>query len=118
MSKLFSALLICLYGAIALAAQNGASYGTNATRISMEKSPLPDSRQMEKELQQLDWKRFRSVLEAIPRLKAEVEAYGPAGWQFVQANYRYYRWRKLIDKLDAGQLRHLNELIQANKTAG
>jgi hypothetical protein len=73
---------------------------------------------MEKELQRLPWKQFKSVIESIPKLKADVDAYGPAGWQFVKANYAKYRWRKNIDKLDATQKKQLAELIRRAKRSG
>ena len=74
--------------------------------------PEPDSRQMEKDLQQLPWKQARSIIESVPKLKASVDAYGPLGWQFVEANYQHYRWKKNIDKLDAAKRRDLAELIR------
>ncbi|MFZ4537502.1 hypothetical protein, partial [Propionivibrio sp.] len=74
-----------------------------------------DSRIMEKDLQRLPWKQFRSVIESVPQLKAGVEAYGPIGWQFVQANYGTYGWKKHIDKLDDTQKKRLAELIHAAK---
>ncbi len=76
---------------------------------------LASSAQMEKDLQRLDWRQFRSVVEAIPKLKADVEAYGPAGWEFVRANYRSYRWKKNIDRLDASQKEELAALIEKAK---
>ena len=75
----------------------------------------PDSARLEKELQQLDWKQFKSAVEAIPKLKADVDAYGPLGWQYVEANYKTYGWKKSIDKLDDAQKKQLAELIQAAK---
>ena len=70
---------------------------------------------MEKELQSLPWKQFRAIIESIPKMKADVEAYGPIGWQFVQANYQSYGWKKNIDKLDETQKKRLAELIQIAK---
>ena len=70
-----------------------------------------DSVQLEQALQRLDWPQFKSVVEAIPKLKADIDAYGPMGWQIVEANYRTYGWRKNIDKLDEGQKRQLAALI-------
>lgn len=79
-------------------------------------SPLPDSQRMEIDLQNLPWPQFKSVVEAIPKLKADIEAYGSFGWQFVQANYTRYGWKKKIDRLDEHQKRLLSELIaQAHK---
>ena len=78
---------------------------------------VPDSRQMEKDLQRLPWKQLRSIIESVPKLRAGVEAYGPIGWQFVQANYKRYGWKKNIDKLDGTQKAQLAELIQNAKNA-
>ena len=76
------------------------------------------SSQMEKDLQQLKWKQFRSVIEAVPKMKADVDAYGPLGWQYVQANYTTYGWKKNIDRLDDEQKRQLAELIQRARQHG
>jgi hypothetical protein len=76
-----------------------------------------DARKMEKDLQQLPWKRFRSVVEAVPKMKASIEAFGPIGWQFVQTNYTTYGWKRNIDKLDDAQKKRLAELIQTAKDA-
>lgn len=75
----------------------------------------PDSAQMEKALQHLPWKRFRSIVESIPALKSGIDAYGPIGWQIVQANYTTYPWKKSIDKLDDVQKRRLIEAIRNAK---
>lgn len=72
-----------------------------------------DNRQIEKDLQGLTWKQFRSVVESIPKLKADIEAYGPLGWQYVQKNYKTHGWRKNVGKLDETQKRQLVELIEA-----
>ncbi len=72
---------------------------------------------MEKDLQQLPWKQFRSVIVAIPKMKAAIDAYGPGGWQFVRENYANYGWKKHIDKLDASQKRQLADLIKAARGA-
>lgn len=74
-----------------------------------------ESGRLEKELQQLEWPQFRAVVEAVPKLKADVDAYGPLGWQYVQARYRTYRWKKNIDKLDPEQREQLAELIRKTK---
>jgi hypothetical protein len=76
-----------------------------------------DSKQMEADLQRLPWKQFRSVIEAVPKMRAQVEAYGTIGWQIVQANYTRYHWQKNIDKLDEVQKKQLVELIRAAKAA-
>jgi hypothetical protein len=78
---------------------------------------VPDSKQIEKELQRLPWPQFRTVIEGIPKLKAEIEAYGPMGWQFVQANYKTHGWKKNVDRLDDAQKRQLAALIRSTKAA-
>jgi hypothetical protein len=75
----------------------------------------PDSKQMEKDLQGLPWPKFRAIVEAVPKLRAGVEAYGTAGWQIVQANYTRYHWQKNIDRLDDEQKQQLADLIRAAK---
>ena len=75
----------------------------------------PDSRQIEKALQHLPWKPFRSIVESIPALKSGIDAYGPMGWKIVQANYTTYPWKKNIDKLDELQKKRLIESIQNAK---
>lgn len=79
---------------------------------------LPDSLKLEKELQSLSWPRFRSVVEAVPKLKAEVDRHGQFGWQYVRANYRTHPWKKNIDRLDPDQRRQLAVLIQRAKGTG
>ncbi len=78
-------------------------------------SSIPDSKTMEGDLQRLPWKQFRSVVEAVPKLKADVEAYGTFGWKYVMANYTTYGWKKNIDKLDDVQKKQLATLIQKAK---
>lgn len=80
-------------------------------------APAPDSARMEKDLQRLSWDQFKSVISAVPTLKADVEAYGPAGWNFVKTRYKTHAWKKNIDKLDAEQKRRLHELIERSRTA-
>ena len=89
---------------------------TTAPRASA-RSREPDSAQMEKDLQRLPWTKFRAIIESVPKLKADVDAYGPLGWQYVQANYARYGWRKNIDKLDAVQKKQLAGLIQKAKNS-
>ena len=67
---------------------------------------------LEKSLQNLSWKQFRSIIEAVPKLKADVEAYGAFGWQYVQANYTTYGWKRNIDRLDDAQKQLLSDLIR------
>jgi len=74
----------------------------------------PDSRQLERELQRMPWPQFRSIIESIPKLKADIEVHGQLGWAYVQANYKTHRWHKNIDKLDAMQRQQLLELMQAS----
>ena len=91
---------------------------TLALSTSMVKAaPAPDSLQLEKELQSLNWVQFKSVIEAIPEIRREVEKYGPLGWEYVKTNYRSHGWKKNIDRLDAAQKQRLTQLIQrARKT--
>lgn len=77
----------------------------------------PDSKQLEAELQGLPWKQFRSVIEAVPKLKADVEQYGSAGWTYVKASYKTYGWRKNIDRLSPEQKNRLAESIVRAKAA-
>ena len=79
---------------------------------------IPDSRQLEKGLQSLSWKQFKSVVEAIPPIKAEVDKYGALGWQFVQQSYRTYSWKGIIDRLEVSQKHELARLIERAKNAG
>ena len=104
--KVYAAILVAALGAGSadLLAAEAAPAGT---------APAIDSAQLEKALQHLNWPQFKSVVEAIPKLKADVDAYGPMGWQIVEANYRTYGWKKSIDKLDEGQKRQLAALIRA-----
>lgn len=84
-----------------------------ALSISMvAAAPLPDSRQLERELQNLNWGQFRSVVEAIPEIRHEVEKYGPLGWEYVKTNYRSHAWKKNIDRLNNGEKQRLALLIQ------
>ncbi len=81
------------------------------------KGALPNSLQIEKDLQRLSWNQFRFVIESIPELRAEVDAYGPFGWQYVQSKYPTHGWRKNVDRLDPAEKRRLVKLIQvARKT--
>ena len=73
---------------------------------------IPDSKQLEGELQRLDWKQFRAVVESVPKLKAGVDAYGALGWDYVRQRYATYGWQKKIDKLDATEKLQLAGLIR------
>ena len=115
MPRLIYILIACLWTSPAFPVVHVAAK-KNAT-ISEERI-IPGSQQLEKSLQELNWKQFRAVIEEVPKLKADVEAYGPAGWNFVKANYTTYKWRRQINKLDAEQKLHLDALIKAaNKTS-
>ena len=108
---LFTAL--CLAGPVA-AKSRTPNHKPKATATATA-TAVPDSRQMEKDLQQLDWPHFRQVIESVPKLKASVDAYGPLGWKYVEARYQTYPWQKNIDRLDDGQKRHLADLIREAK---
>jgi len=76
-----------------------------------------DSQQMERDLQRLPWPQFRQVIESIPKMKADVEAYGPIGWSYVQQSYKTHGWKKNIDKLSEDHQKQLAELIRTAKAA-
>ena len=113
MPKLILSLLVCFWAASAFAANPHAPAPTYVAAPATKSQP--DSRKMQKDLQQLNWKQFRSVLVAIPKMKAEVDAYGPLGWQYIRENYTTYGWKKSIDRLDDTQKQRLAELIQNAK---
>lgn len=71
-----------------------------------------EAERLEKSLQGLNWEQFRTVVNSIPKLKADVDAYGSFGWEFVKANYQQHKWRKNILKMDAGQRKQLDQLIR------
>ena len=97
---------------LALSATTGIAHATSEmTSGNSPENHAPDSLSMEKDLQNLSWPQFKSVVEAIPKLKADIEAYGAFGWQFVQSNYTRYAWKKKIDRLDENQKKLLGELI-------
>ncbi len=72
----------------------------------------PDSATLEKELQRLPWVKFRAIIEGVPKLKADVDRYGPTGWKFVEVNYQSYGWKKNINKLDDKQRSLLVQLLR------
>lgn len=74
--------------------------------------PAGESARLEKELQSLPWEQFKAVISAVPKMRAEVEAYGPMGWDFVKTHYRTHAWKRNIDKLDPAQRQQLNDLIR------
>jgi len=53
----------------------------------------------------------------VPKLKADVDAYGEFGWQYVQMNYKTYKWKRNIDKLDDEQKHQLTRLIRSAQQA-
>lgn len=73
---------------------------------------VPDSVELEQRLQALDWRAFRAVVEAVPKLKRSVDAYGVLGWEYVRMNYQSYAWRKPIGRLDDSQKIALGDLIE------
>lgn len=96
MKKLIVTLVACLLATFAHAA-DVAGY---------------DSARMEKDLQRLPWSQFKAVISAVPKMKTDIESYGPMGWDFVKTHYQTYAWRKNIGKLDPNQQRQLQELIR------
>jgi len=102
-------LLLTLCPGFALAAEGAPAAVTVATSAF-------DSKAMEKELQRLTWPQFKSVVEAIPKLKADIEAYGEAGWKLVRTNYMIYGWKRNIDRLDEDQKKELAALIAKAKS--
>jgi hypothetical protein len=114
MKSAFLSLLTCFCLATAFATTPSAP---PTKKAATSRSALPDAQQMEKDLQQLNWSQFRSVIESVPKMKADVEVYGPAGWKYVEARYATYPWKKNIDKLDDAQKRQLADLIRRAKTS-
>lgn len=103
--RLLCALVVCC-------ATAGASAADDAAPVAAATAVAAESLRLEGELQHLAWPQFRSVIEAIPQMKADVEAYGPIGWKYVEANYRTHRWRKNIGRLDAARRDQLEALIR------
>jgi hypothetical protein len=107
------ALLLGLWMTPVLPAQSGPVAPAQKASAAQNRAPaVLDSKQLEKELQALPWPQFRKVIESIPKLKADVEAYGSAGWQFVKAKYPTHAWKKNIDRLNDEEKRQLAKLIQ------
>lgn len=117
MKFLFLLILPILLGlnVVALPAL-AASTANTARRPAVAETAKTDSQQMSRDLQSLPWQSFRKVVEAVPKLSAGVNAYGPAGWEFVKANYTRYNWTKQINKLDASQKTQLADLIRKART--
>ena len=114
--KISTLFLLLFLSALALPtlAQSSAD---SANVQSVAGSDNVDSRQMSTDLPHLPWKPFKAIIEAVPKLASDVNAYGPLGWQFVKENYKTYDWKKKIDKLDAVQKKQLAELIKNAKAA-
>lgn len=113
--SLLIVLLICLpvvgYSVSALSATTQPVRTQPGSSVPARKA-VPDSRQLEKDLQSLNWRQFKAVVEAIPPIKAEVDRYGPLGWQYVQQHYKTYPWKKPIDRLENWQKQELARLIE------
>lgn len=105
----------CLWLTAAAAAHAEAGVTDPAQPAAAKAAParrVPDSVELEQQLQALDWGTFRSVIEAVPKLRQSVDAYGQFGWEYVRLNYQRYPWRKPIDRLDDTQKIALGELIE------
>ena len=76
---------------------------------------LPVSVQLEHDLQSLSWPQFRAVVEGVPKLKADVDAFGTLGWEYVRLHYTTYRWQRNIERLDADQRGRLTVAIREAK---
>lgn len=105
-----------IVGILLLLLCSGASIGAEVRpakpAVAATKIVVPDSKLLEQDLQRLNWKQFRWVVESVPKLKAGVDAYGPMGWRYVQSRYATYPWKNSIDRLDAAEKLHLVELIR------
>jgi hypothetical protein len=115
----FLCCLACLLplGAGAVDLPNeAAGAGAPAEAVAVLPADLPDPVVLEAALQRLDWPSFRHVIESVPKLRADVDAYGAFGWEYVKSHYTTYGWRKNIGRLKDDQKRQLAELIrQAQK---
>jgi hypothetical protein len=114
MQKLVYVFLAVLWAAPALCAD---APPADRRTVVPPKSAVLDNKQMESDLQRLPWKQFRSVIEAVPKMKADVDAYGPAGWKYIEGRYKTHGWKKGIDKLDPDQKQRLADLIRAAKNS-
>jgi len=115
LARLVSLLLAILWSATAVGS-DAPPFRDDKPTVAIQQ-PVPDSKQLESELQHLPWDKFRLVIESVPKLKADVEAYGPAGWRYVETRYRTYGWKKGIDKLDDNEKRLLADRIKQARTA-
>lgn len=108
-------LQLCLCGLVLSARAESlgdTTADTGTGQVAAQPEGAPDSQQMSRDLQSLPWKPFKAIIQSIPKLAADVDAYGPLGWQFVRENYTTYNWKKKIDKLDAEQKKQLADLIR------
>ena len=85
---------------------------TAAVDSSIVSEQGSDPLRLEGALQALPWPQFRKVVESIPKLRAEVDAYGAFGWEFVKRRYTTHRWEKSIRKLDDEERKTLGDLIE------
>lgn len=83
---------------------------SEASPGSQEVEPI-SSKFLEQQIQSLNWEQFKHVVHAVPKLRAEVDAYGPLGWQYVERNYRRYAWSRSINKMEAERRQELQGLI-------
>lgn len=67
---------------------------------------------LEHQLQSLPWELFRAVVESEPKLKADVDAYGPLGWAYVQKKYRAHPWSRNLERLEPERRHQLATTIQ------
>lgn len=77
------------------------------------RTPLDATPQaLEHQLQSLPWELFRTVVESEPKLKADVDAYGPLGWAYIQKKYRAHPWSRNLERLDLERRHQLATTIQ------
>ncbi|HEX8988134.1 MAG TPA: hypothetical protein VF816_09235 [Rhodocyclaceae bacterium] len=111
MNRGLTLALLLHFAAATAVAQDAAPATPDRDAAHAATEDRTDSHRLEARLQALDWAQFRSVIESIPKLKADVDAYGPAGWEYVKSRYKTYAWRKNIDRLDADEKRRLADLL-------
>ncbi len=104
-------LLLAALVLLALPPEGRAAPATTA----LDRASVPTSEALEKSLQSLTWPQFRFVVNAVPKLKAKVDAYGKAGWQYVRSHYRTYAWKKSIAKFSPQEKKQLADLIRQAK---
>lgn len=114
LSAAFFAAVLALLPMVGQALEPLATPAPDADTVAPAGSALhPET--LERELQSLDWKQFRQVVESSAKLKADVDAYGPLGWQYVRKHYQSYGWRKSVRKLDEAQRQRLADSIAEAK---